>query len=80
MTNPKIINFEGEQWKVLSMGISFNDKTYCHLANTVRGRHQKNGFYPVQICCFVDDAVLIDPITEYYTDRANSGNAALCKS
>ena len=83
-----IITHDNDTWNVLSTGACREGKVYAHLASTTRGKHQRNGFLPVQICDWIDQAVLLSAyiqaeeaqkvaaITEYYTDRANSGFAA----
>ena len=54
----KKINLDGDVWNVLSEGVKKDGQTFCHLASTTRGKHQKNGFYPVQSCRFVDSSLL----------------------
>jgi hypothetical protein len=50
----QIINHDGDTWKVLGTGRTREDgMTYCHLASTTRGRMQKNGWYPIQMCDWV---------------------------
>ncbi|MGX0136324.1 hypothetical protein ACUXG4_004576 [Cupriavidus metallidurans] len=69
------IKHDGSTWRVLSKGVDRDGKTFCHLASTTMGRWQRNGFYPTQINDWVPNEVLA--IAEHYTDRANSGLAAL---
>jgi hypothetical protein len=46
----KIIQHDGEAWAVCGEGRTDDEgRTYCHLVSMTRGRHQKNGWYPVQI-------------------------------
>ena len=54
----QIIVHMGEVWRVIAVGAQRDGNTYCHLANTTRGRKQKNGWNPVQIGDWVDTAVL----------------------
>ena len=52
-----IIKHDGDTWRVVSVGkICEDGKTYVHLASTTRGKHQRNGFYPVQICDWIEVA------------------------
>lgn len=53
-----IIKHDGDTWRVLQRGDSRDGKTFCHLASTTRGLRQINGVNPVQICDWIDDAVL----------------------
>ena len=70
----KIINHDGDTWSILSTGTTRDDgKTYCHLASTTRSRQQRNGPNPIQMGDWVD---LRDPITAFYSDRANGCHAA----
>lgn len=48
----------GEVWRVIGVGAQRDGNTFCHLANTTRGKQQKNGWMPAQICDWVDTAVL----------------------
>lgn len=52
------IVYMGEVWRVIGVGAQRDGNTYCHLANTTRGTHQKNGWMPAQIADWVDTAVL----------------------
>lgn len=52
------IKYEGDTWQILAKGASRDGKTYVHLASTTRFRHQKNGKVPVQMCDWVDDALI----------------------
>ena len=54
----KIIVHMGEVWKILTTGARTENNIYCHLANTTRGKKQKNGWVPHQICDWVDAAVV----------------------
>lgn len=82
-----IIKHDGDTWRILSEGATRDGKTYCHLASTTRFRAQKNGNVPVQMCDWIDHAVILSgaieteekqrAITNYYADRAASGQAAL---
>lgn len=53
-----IINHDNDTWRVISTGASRDGMVYTHLASTTRGKHQKNGFYPVQICDWIDEKLL----------------------
>ncbi len=48
----------GHAWRVIGVGAERNGNTFCHLANLYHFRQQKNGRVPVQICDWVDSAVL----------------------
>lgn len=53
------IEHDGDIWKILSIGVTREDgKTFCHLASTTRSRQQRNGSNPVQICDWIDAAVI----------------------
>jgi hypothetical protein len=54
----RTIVYAGELWRILSVGADRNGSTYCHLANLARGHMQKNGWMPVQIGDWIDNAVL----------------------
>ncbi len=81
------IKHDGDIWKVLSEGSVRNGQVYCHLASTTRFRTQTNGRTPVQIADWIDQQVILSAssqeedrqraITEYYEDRANSGQSPL---
>lgn len=45
---------DGQYWIVLSKGAERDGKTFCHLASTLHGTWQKNGFYPDQMCDWVE--------------------------
>lgn len=52
------INHDGDTWRILAVGVSRGDKSFCHLASTTRGRQQRNGIVPVQIADWIDsDAI-----------------------
>jgi hypothetical protein len=53
-----IIVHMGEVWRVIGVGAQRDGNTFCHLANTSRGKQQKNGWVPNQINDWVDTAVL----------------------
>lgn len=53
-----IIRYESEDWKIMNEGTCSDGKIYCHLANLIRGRKQKNGFYPIQICAWIDQDII----------------------
>lgn len=53
----KIVHM-GDVWRVVSTGAQTEGNTFCHLASLTRGKHQKNGFNPVQINDWVDTEVL----------------------
>jgi hypothetical protein len=84
------IQHDGDTWEILGEGAVKDGKVYCHLASTTRGRQQRNGWVPLQICDWIDSQVILshaiqqeeakrEAITAYYTDRANSGLAALAR-
>ena len=55
------IQYEGDTWRVLSRGIAREDgATFCHLASTTRGRQQRNGWRPVQICDWIPADKLVN--------------------
>ncbi len=54
----QIIFHDGERWLVLGAGAQRDGNTFCHLESTSRGRQQKNGWVPVQICDWVSTEVL----------------------
>lgn len=53
----KIVHM-GDVWRIVSVGVTKDGNTFCHLASTSRGRKQKNGWYPLQINDWVDTAVI----------------------
>ena len=84
------IQHDGDTWKILGEGASRDGKVLCHLASTTRGRHQRNGFYPIQMMEWIEHERILSAhmqaeeeqrrraaITSYYEDRANSGQSAL---
>ena len=83
------IAHDGDTWVILGTGAKRNAKVYCQIASTTRGRQQKNGWYPNQICDWINENALLSAlmqheerqrlayITAYYTDRANSGLSRL---
>jgi len=54
----KVVSIDGDTWKILGVGVRKDDKVFCHLASMTRGRQQRNGWYPLQQCDFVDENVL----------------------
>lgn len=54
----KTIVHLGEVWTVIGVGAKNESKTFCLLANTKRGKQQKNGFMPVQINDWIDTEIL----------------------
>jgi hypothetical protein len=54
----KIIVHIGDTWRVIGVGAQTDGNTFCHMANTHRGKKQKNGWVPVQINDWVDTEVL----------------------
>lgn len=54
----KIIVHIGDTWKILTTGARTENNIYCHLASTHKGKQQKNGWMPQQICDWVDAAVV----------------------
>lgn len=75
------VTLDGDTWRILGAGAVREDgMTYYHLASETRGRHQRNGWVPVQICDWINLADAEDgrdPITSYYEDRANSCRSSL---
>jgi hypothetical protein len=55
----QIITHDGDTWRIIGIGAKRDGKTFVHLASTTRGKKQKNGFYPVQMCDWIDDCKLI---------------------
>lgn len=54
-----VVEHDGDRWRVLATGTTRPDGyTYCHLASTTRGRQQRNGWCPVQICDWIAADVL----------------------
>ncbi len=58
----KVIQHDGETWRILALGIERDGKTYAHLASLTRGRMQRNGFVPAQIGDFIDNALLPEDV------------------
>lgn len=54
----RIIQHDGQEWRVLATGARDERGVYCHLASVHNFRQQKNGKYPIQIGDFVSVAVL----------------------
>ena len=54
----QIIVHMGDTWRVVGVGAQRDGNTFCHLASTHRGRKQRNGWNPMQLCDWVDTAVL----------------------
>ena len=50
--------YAGEVWRIVGIGAERKGVTYCHLANLVRGRQQRNGWMPVQVGDWIDSAVV----------------------
>jgi hypothetical protein len=50
--------YSGEAWRIIGVGAERDGNTYCHLANIYRGKQQKNGWNPIQICDWIDSAVV----------------------
>jgi hypothetical protein len=53
------IQHDGDTWNILGEGATRDGKTYCHLASTTQFRQQRNGKNPVQICDWIDHAVIL---------------------
>ena len=53
-----MIQHDDETWRVLSIGVERDSRTFAHLASLTRGRHQRNGFVPAQIADYIDNALL----------------------
>jgi hypothetical protein len=54
----KTISIDGDTWQVISMGTERDGKVYCHLKSTTRGRQQRNGWNPIQMCDWIDLEVI----------------------
>lgn len=55
MQEPETISIKGEEWEIIGKGrVDESGKTYCHLLIKTIGFNQKNGFYPVQMCEWID--------------------------
>ena len=54
----KAVVHMGEVWKVIGVGVSTPNNTFCHLMSLDRGKQQKNGWVGHQINDWVDTAVL----------------------
>lgn len=80
------INHDNDTWQILGEGASRGGKVFCHLASTTRGRHQRNGWVPMQINDWIDHAVILsaaqqaeeeqrkqDAITAFYADGREHG-------
>lgn len=57
------IDYIGDTWDVMGVGSSrARDggvvEVYCHLASTTRGRYQRNGMYPIQMCDYIPSTIL----------------------
>lgn len=53
----QIIEWEGDTWLVLGLGVRIDGKVNAHLASTTRGRQQRNGFYPVQMADMIPELI-----------------------
>lgn len=62
MAPAETIKHDGDEWRVLSMGLAADHTTYCHLASTTRGHQQRNGWMPLQIADWIDDSLLYVPV------------------
>lgn len=51
----KKLRYDGDVWAIAGVGTERDSQTYLHLVSTTRFRQQRNGPYPIQACCFVDD-------------------------
>jgi hypothetical protein len=54
----KVIVHMGGPWKIIGVGAQRDGNIFCHLASTRDFRQQKNGRTPLQICDWIDTAVL----------------------
>lgn len=80
------IKHNGDTWTIVGEGTVRDGMVFCHLASTTRGKQQRNGWYPLQICDWIDQNVILSAaiqqeeaqraITAFYTDRANGAHAA----
>lgn len=57
-TKAKTIQLDGDTWKVVSLGVRRDGQVYAHLASTTRFRQQANGKVAVQVCDFIDEALV----------------------
>lgn len=51
MAKPKLddlIEFAGDTWRILGLGVEQDGKRLAHLASTTRFRQQRNGRVPIQ--------------------------------
>lgn len=53
------IQHDNDTWNIIGEGATRDGKTYCHLASTTRFRQQRNGKNPIQICDWIDHAVIL---------------------
>lgn len=53
------INHDGDTWEIIGEGASRDGKVFCHLKSTTRGRQQRNGWMPAQICDWIDQNVIL---------------------
>lgn len=53
----QIIEWEGDTWRVLALGVRIDGKVNAHLASTTRSRQQRNGFCPVQIVDMIPELI-----------------------
>lgn len=54
----KIIEINGENWKVDAIGTRHQGKVYVALVHMTRGRQTRAGWYPVQSGQWIDEALL----------------------
>lgn len=83
------IQLDGDTWRILSEGANRPGQVFCHLASTTQFRMQANGKNPVQICTWVDHALILAAaqqaeeaqrraaVDQFYSDRAASGQSPL---
>lgn len=53
------IQHDNDTWNILSQGAARDGKVFCHLASTTQFRQQRNGKNPVQICDWIDAALIL---------------------
>lgn len=53
------IKHDGDTWKIIGEGALRDGKVFCHLSSTTRGRQQRNGWVPLQICDWIAQEVIL---------------------
>ncbi|GIC77702.1 hypothetical protein [Moritella sp. F3] len=62
------IRQNGDTWCIHGIGISKENKTWCHLVSTTRFRKQRNGDCPIQIQTWVKGL----PLNPEYLGESNA--------